>query len=149
MKKLLLIGAALAALTTGATADSNLYCAVKDARGNTTGYDFSSFKQGFVQEMTVERNGSKLIHNPAQRPVWRITSEPGYVGLTYMLDPAYTLITKVEGKSVAADGTAFTDARLFKNNVMIAEGVCGLVPTEGSNATPQPQRRPRGRVMDF
>ena len=132
MKTLLL--AAVAALTLASPVSAHdyngdLFCAVKDTQGRTTGWTFDNNtwnKDGtlgtLVETGVYKPNGQTVANAPGNRPIWIIFfNKQGGLTLTWRQDPTWMIGTD------GFDGANWNSApaHLFHNGALIGNGSCG------------------------
>jgi hypothetical protein len=134
MKNLILASALASALIGMGHANAHdyngdLFCAVKDAQGRTTGWTFDNNtwnKDGtlgtMVETGVYKPNGQTVSSAPGARPVWIIFfNRQNGLTLTWRQDPTWSIGTD------AFNGAAFNSAsaHLLHNGVIVANGSCG------------------------
>ena len=132
---------ALALASPAAAHDYNgdLFCAVKDAQGRTTGWSFdnntwnSDGSLGTMVETGVYKAGGKTVANgPGNRPIWIIFyNKAGGVTLKWRQDPSWLI-----GMDTATNRSGWTNAtaHLFHNSVEVARGSCARASPQTVNS---------------
>lgn len=127
--KTTIIAAALT-LFAGQAAASEMFCVLQDTKGNTTGYHLADYKGAVFQEISVEKNGRKLVHDDDARPLWKSSVEGEIMVMVYQPDPTYMI--GVGGDPEIEDGIKMRKAVLMKGKNPIAKGACGMKADEPS-----------------